>query len=351
MTYDAALATARGALADAGITSAAIDARLLMAAAADIDMAALISRARDPLPALARARFDAHLTRRLGGEPVARILGEKEFWGLRFEIGAATLVPRPETETLVACVLERARRRKPDIAVCDLGTGSGAILAALLKELPQAHGTGTDMSAAALDLARRNAERHGVANRVTFEQVAFADGPRGPFDVVVSNPPYVRSAAIPCLERDVREFDPRVALDGGADGLDAFRAILARADVLVAEGGIAAFETGHDQADEVADLCRAHGLVNVEVRNDLSGAGRVVVADAGAGTGLWRKKRLEKRRYAASFTIRTRADAEETASPYGRQRSTSPIAGSLASPSPDVSTVVSSAGRETAGVE
>jgi release factor glutamine methyltransferase len=294
MTYEAALATARGALADAGITRAAIDARLLMAAAAGIDMAALISRARDPLPALAQARFDAHLRRRLGGEPVARILGEKEFWGLRFEIGAATLVPRPETETLVECVLERVRRLKADIAICDLGTGSGAILVALLKELPEAHGAGTDISAVALDLARRNAERHGVANRVTFEQVAFADGPRGPFDVVVSNPPYVRSGAIPRLERDVREFDPRVALDGGADGLDAFRAILARAEALVAEGGIAAFETGHDQADDVAGLCRAHGLVNVEVRNDLSGTARVVVAKAGAGERPVAKKALGK---------------------------------------------------------
>lgn len=278
-TYGAALARARAALKAAGSASAALDARLLMADAAGLDIAALIARADDELPALAEALFAAHLRRRLDGEPVARILGEKEFWGLPFRLNAATLVPRPETETLVEAVIAEARRRfPPGISICDLGTGSGAILIALLTELPEARGIGTDLSENALGAARQNAERLGVAERIRFQRADFATAPDRRFDVVVSNPPYVPSAAIAGLDREVRDHDPRPALDGGPDGLAAYRTILARADRLLAEGGLLAFEVGHDQGDAVAALCAAAGFSGVAVHKDLGGIGRVVAA-------------------------------------------------------------------------
>jgi release factor glutamine methyltransferase len=276
-TYGEALAAGRAALAEAGVASAALDARLLMGHAAGLDAAALISRDREAVPALAEAAFRSHLKRRMAGEPVDRILGEKEFWGLRFELSPATLAPRPETETLVAAVLARARRLPADLRVCDLGTGSGAIVVALLTELPKSRGVATDISAEALRIARRNAERHGVADRIRFEAIGFADGPVGPFDVVVSNPPYMRRAELDVLDREVRDFDPRAALDGGADGLDAYRAILSRAPALLAAGGLLALEVGYDQAEAVGRLCRAHGTADISFEHDLAGRARVVM--------------------------------------------------------------------------
>ncbi len=232
-TYGEALVQARASLKKAGVASAALDARLLLSAASGLDMAALIARGRDDLPPVAQAAFEDHMERRLKGEPVARILGEKEFWGLPIKLGKAALVPRPETETLVEVVLAEIEGRFcPGVTICDLGTGSGAILVALLKELPEARGLGTDISEEALTVARLNAERHRVDGRARFERVSFAQGPGAysggvSFDVVVANPPYIRSDAIDSLQPEVRDHDPPAALDGGADGLDAYRAILA----------------------------------------------------------------------------------------------------------------------------
>jgi release factor glutamine methyltransferase len=278
-TFGEALAAARARLCDAGAATPGLDARLLMAAAAGLDAAALIARSREPLPCLAQSRFDAHLKRRLGGEPVARIIGEKEFWSLAFAIDGAVLAPRPETEILVEVALGEARRRfPPDIHICDLGTGSGAVIVALLVELPDARGTAMDLSEEALRVARRNAERHGVALRLSLEQGDFASKPEGPFDVVVSNPPYIRTETISRLAPEVREYDPHLALDGGWDGLEAYRAILARAPELIRADGVIALETGHDQSAAVADLCRLAGLAEVRIVSDLSGTERVVVA-------------------------------------------------------------------------
>ena len=278
-TYGEALAAARARLSNAGASTPGLDARLLMAAAAGLDAAALIARSREPLPSLARSRFDTHLERRLGGEPVARIIGEKEFWSLAFTIDGAVLAPRPETEILVEAALAEAKRRfPPDIYICDLGTGSGAIIVALLVELPDARGTAMDLSEEALSVARRNAERHGVAARLSLEKGDFAMKPEGPFDIVVSNPPYVRTEMIPRLAPEVREYDPHLALDGGADGLEAYRAILARVAELIREDGVIALETGHDQSAAVADLCRLAGLAEVRIVSDLAGTQRVVVA-------------------------------------------------------------------------
>jgi release factor glutamine methyltransferase len=293
-TYGEALAAGRAVLAEAGVRSAAVDARLLMGHASGLDAAALISRGREAVPALAEAAFRSHLNRRMAGEPVDRILGEKEFWGLRLELGPATLAPRPETETLVTAVLARARKEWPaDLRICDLGTGSGAIVIALLAELPAARAVATDISAEALRIAGRNAERHGVADRACFEEIGFADGPAGPFEVVVSNPPYICSADIDALDREVRDFDPRAALDGGADGMDACRAILSRAPALLEAGGLMALEVGHDQAEAVGRLCRAHGMVDLSFENDLGGTARVVMATMPSVPGVrrWASKK------------------------------------------------------------
>ena len=298
-TYAAAMYSARRQFRDAGIENAALDARLLMAGAAGLDMAALMASSGETIPALAERAFDTHVNRRLDREPVARILGEKEFWGLPFMVNAATLVPRPETETLVGSVLAELRCREfaPSLCICDLGTGCGAILIALLTELPEAKGVATDISAEALAMARANAERFAVANRIDFRQDDFAVAPDGPFEIVVSNPPYVRSGAIDGLAPEVRDYDPHAALDGGADGLAAYRAILTRIDTLLGSDGLLALEVGHDQAGQVATLCREQACDDIGIRSDLAGIGRVVLASRHAGSkpkGRRAKKALGK---------------------------------------------------------
>jgi release factor glutamine methyltransferase len=295
MTYGEALASGRGALQRNGIASAGLDARLLLADAAGIGMAALIARAPDLLPTLADASFRNHILRRAAGEPVARILGKTEFWGLPFKVNAATLLPRADTETLVAAVLEEAQRLPPEISICDLGTGSGAIVIALLRELPQARAVATDISEDALQMARRNAETLGVLSRLRLRNVGFAEEQEGPFHVVVSNPPYIRSDVIPTLEREVRDHEPLAALDGGPDGFAAYRTILAQAGRLMAAGGILGLEVGFDQSETVAALCRGAGLGAVTIRRDLSGNARVVIARSGVSeiNSTRKKKRLE----------------------------------------------------------
>jgi len=281
-SFGAALAEGRRSLQTAGVASAALDARLLMAAAAGLKQAALIAGSGETVPSLAEGCFRSYLNKRLAGEPVARILGEKEFWGLSLRVGPATLVPRPETETLVEVVLSEMKRPSLErVAICDLGTGSGAILIALLTELPEATGVGVDICPATLDTAWVNAERHGVLSRISFHAGDYAVAPRGAFDVVVSNPPYIRSGDILGLSSEVRDHDPRAALDGGPDGLAAYRTILGRVSGLLATDGLLAFEVGHDQSDQVAALCRAHGLGEIAAHSDLAGKARVVTSRRG----------------------------------------------------------------------
>ncbi len=298
-TYGMALAEARAALGRAGIASAALDARLLLAAAAGLDMAALIARERDALPPLVLERFSTHLQRRIVGEPVARILGEKEFWGLPFKVDAATLVPRPETETIVAAVLAEAGRLPKNPVICDLGAGCGAILIALLTELPDATGTAVDISGEALGVARENAARLGVGGRISFRKADFASPPTEAFDIVVSNPPYIETAAIAELPREVGDYDPHAALDGGADGLDAYRMILAQAHALLKPGGLVALEVGRGQAESVATLCREAGLAAMRFSADLAGILRVVVAEMPGRPLAPSRMRHETRRKAA----------------------------------------------------
>jgi release factor glutamine methyltransferase len=266
-------------LQGAAIESAALDARILIGAVLGLDLTGLIGAAARCLTDDEAARLDDFARRRQSGEPVARIVGEKEFWGLPLSLTAATLVPRPDTETVVEAALE-IFGDSPDRAlrIADIGTGSGAILLALLSEWPHAWGVGTDISEAALYTARCNAVRLGLIPRAAFVACDYAGALSGQFDLLVSNPPYIRSGDIEALSIEVREHDPRRALDGGPDGLDAYRAIVPQARRLLAPGGALILEVGHDQGAEVGGLLTMAGLDHAGTpRLDLAGVRRAVL--------------------------------------------------------------------------
>lgn len=244
-----------------GIETPELDARLLIGAALDLDHTALAAQAARLITSQESKAIAGFAQRRMAHEPVARILGRKEFWGLDFELSAATLVPRPDTETVIEAALEFFQNsRASALRIADIGTGSGAILLALLSEFPEATGVGTDISAEALATAELNARRFDLAGRASFVQCNYAAALSGPFDLIVSNPPYIPSSHIATLDHDVRDHDPILALDGGTDGLDAYRAIIPQAAALLGPGGVLIVETGHDQSTPVSDLMRAAKL-------------------------------------------------------------------------------------------
>lgn len=269
----------RDELEAAGIEGAARDARLIVADAASLSAAGLIVRQRDPVDGDVVRRAEEGAARRGAGEPVARIVGEKEFYGLIFALGAATLVPRPETELLVEAGLAHLGRCRAS-RFLDLGTGSGCIAIALALHCPAATGLATDISEAALDVARANARTYGLEGRLGFASGQwYAAVPADErFDLVVANPPYVASAEVAGLAPEVREHDPRRALDGGADGLDALRAVVAGARAFVRPGGMLAVEIGAEQADSVAALVRAAGHEALTTHQDLAGHDRVITS-------------------------------------------------------------------------
>ena len=262
------------------IDSAELDARLLTGAAVGLDLTGLIAATTRIVTPDEAARLEDFLLRRLAGEPVARILGVKEFWGLTLQLSPATLVPRPDTETIVELALEVSIRHPHfhgQRRIADIGTGSGAILLALLSELPDAIGVGTDISLEALRTARDNAARLCLAPRASFVACNYAAALSGMFDLIVSNPPYIRSADIAGLEREVREYDPADALDGGPDGLGAYRAIAPEAVRLLAPGGTLIVEAGYDQSGPIAELMSASGLTpDLPPKADLAGLPRAV---------------------------------------------------------------------------
>ena len=269
---------------ECGIESPELDARILVGHALGLDHAALAATPSRRLNASEHQVVASLAHRRLAREPVARIVGVKEFWSLPLGVSAATLVPRPETETVVEAaldVIERRGARSRPLRIADLGTGSGAILLALLSELPAACGIGTDLSAAALRVARDNARRLGV-DGARFVACDMAAALRGPFDLIVSNPPYIASAEIAGLAPEVRDFDPRAALDGGPDGLAFYRAIAAAAPARLAPGGVLIVELGPGQAAAVAALFAAAGLAPAMPRHDLSGVPRALCAVKGS---------------------------------------------------------------------
>jgi len=293
-TIDAARRAWTEAFAAAGLDSPQLDARLLIAHALGLDHAALLSSGRHVLDADEESAIATLARRRLAHEPIARITGTKEFWSLDLGLNGATLVPRPETETVVeaalAAVDAHGSRARP-LRIADLGTGSGAILLALLSELKNAHGVGCDINLRALAMARDNAarlrRRHALQDRALFLACDLAAALRGPFDLIVSNPPYIASRDIATLAAEVRLFDPHLALDGGTDGLDFYRAIAAAAPPLLARQGALVVEIGTGQAETVAAIFAAAGLVPSAPHPDLNGVPRALVASKVAvGTNL-----------------------------------------------------------------
>ena len=279
-TIAAARRTLANTFREANLDSPDLDARLLIGHALGLEHAALVSASERVLSAPEMAQIESFGARRLKHEPVAHILGHKEFWGLDIQVNAHVLVPRPETETLIEAALDLFGAKKMDpLRIADLGTGSGALLIALLHEFPNATGIGTDISQKALDIARANAWTHGLNKRAEFMVSDYGAALPGGYDLVVSNPPYIPAGDIAELEPDVRIYDPMLALDGGADGLDAYRAIAADGTRLVAPGGTLILEVGIGQAEAVNALLVKAGMAALPLaRPDLAGIPRAVVA-------------------------------------------------------------------------
>ncbi len=281
-TVRSALARFTAELERTGVAEPGGDVRRLLSGVLGLSGAALLAAPERELDAAQLLALRAQVARRAAREPVSRILGTREFYGRPFALSPATLDPRPDSETLVSVALEMVARegwdREP-LDILDVGTGSGCLLVTLLCELPSARGTGTDISTAALAVARENAIRLGVADRAMFAPADMLENQTGAVQLMVANPPYVRTGDIAGLEPEVGRFDPRAALDGGADGLDIYRRMAPRIHAVVPDGWVVC-EVGHDQADAVANLLAAEFRGNVtpliDIHLDLAGHRRCV---------------------------------------------------------------------------
>jgi release factor glutamine methyltransferase len=288
-TVGSALREWTAQLARCGVDGAGADVRRLLAAALDIPAARVLSEPERVLTPAELATLTRYVARRARREPVSRILGRRDFYGRTFMISPATLDPRPESETLIEATIGLVREEgwaERDLRILDMGTGSGCLLITLLAELEGASGTGTDVSEAALAVARANAEHLGVADRASWLAADALETVPGPFHILVSNPPYVRSDDIAQLEPEVCSFDPAVALDGGADGLAVYQRLAPRVASVVPDGWVV-MEVGHDQADAVASIL-ADGigrasLGDLRVYRDVAGKRRCVAVRARAG--------------------------------------------------------------------
>jgi release factor glutamine methyltransferase len=273
----------RRRLEAAGVETPVFDARLLLEAGAAVSRLDIVTDPRRPVTAAQVAAVEALTERREAREPVAHIVGHKHFWTLDLHVSPAVLVPRPETELVVETALE-ALSPTVSARVLDLGVGSGAILLAILFECERVTGVGVDISDAALAVAQRNAEALGLMDRVDLTRGDWDVALAGEFDLVISNPPYIPTEDIDALAPEVARFEPRLALDGGADGLNAYRAICARLPRLLRPGGAFALEVGVGQAVAVSALARAAGLSTEPPRRDLAGVPRVVWGRRAAST-------------------------------------------------------------------
>ncbi|MER9376824.1 peptide chain release factor N(5)-glutamine methyltransferase [Mesorhizobium sp. M0491] len=274
------LREAQARLAAAAIDDPALDARLIVEHFSGTTRTQAIADPERRLGAGVVAEIDAALRRRASSEPVHRILGYREFYGLRLSLSPETLEPRPDTETLVEAILpfvKAVAAREGECRILDLGTGTGAIALALLSVVPTANATGVDLSAGALATAARNAGQLGLAGRFTALQSDWFEKVSGRYHVIVANPPYITTEDIGNLQDEVRNFDPRLALDGGADGLNPYRTIAAEAARFLETEGRIAVEIGHTQRNEVCEIFAAAGYVSGGAFRDLGGNDRVVV--------------------------------------------------------------------------
>jgi release factor glutamine methyltransferase len=273
------LAEARGTLMRAGIDAdeAALDAEVLARQVLDCDRATLLTRARDPLPSAFNRLFDALVARRANREPIAYIVGHREFWGLEFEVTPAVLIPRPETELIVEEALACLPRRDAVRQIADVGTGSGCLAVTLAIEFPAARVTATDVSPEALEIAYRNADRHNVTARVALIQTDLLQDVDGPSELIVSNPPYVPTGDEPTLQPEVGRYEPATALFGGSDGLAVIRELFASAPDRLAPAGSLIVEFGFGQEAAVREAAERTGWTVARVRNDLQAIPRVAV--------------------------------------------------------------------------
>lgn len=278
------LVEARTALTGADIEDAAFDSRLLVEHFSATTRTDAITRPDLVIAEDAVASTRAAIARRIAGEPVHRILGFRHFYGLKLFLSSETLEPRPDTETLVDAILPRLRQlaaRKGACRILDLGTGTGAIALALLAETPQAAAVGVDISPNALATASRNASENGLSARFETVRSDWFENISGRYDVIVSNPPYIPSKELETLQREVREHDPARALDGGPDGLEAYRKIAEKVDVFLEPAGVVGVEIGHMQKQDVAGLFERFGLRLVDARQDFAGRDRVLIFERG----------------------------------------------------------------------
>ena len=276
LTLVSAWTRAKEQLKAAGIEGPVIDARLLVEAAADATRTDIVAEPKRPLTDAQVGVLDGFVARRIAREPISHILGRKGFWKIMLQVTPHVLTPRPDTETVVELVL-RDIPENAAITILDLGVGSGAILLAILAERPAAKGLGVDVSEEALAVARDNAAQLGLAPRTALLRGDWTSGlGDASFDLVVANPPYIRTAEIETLEPEVRDHEPRLALDGGADGLDAYRVLAPQILRVVKPGGRFAVEIGHDQSAAVQALFRAAGGIEVTTAKDLANRDRVV---------------------------------------------------------------------------
>jgi release factor glutamine methyltransferase len=277
LTLDAVFRECARLLEDAGVEQSKFDARILIGHALGIDRAEIAAQGSRALSESEAAAIRALVSRRCRREPVARILGEREFWSLPFGLNDATLEPRPDSETLVDVVLKTLGGKGP-VSILDAGAGTGCLLLALLHELPEATGVGVDLSPHAVAQARINAERLRLEARATFRMSNWLDNIAETFDVIISNPPYIPSREIPTLMPEVRNYDPLAALDGGEDGLESYRSLVPQIRERLKPGGFAVFEVGQGQAAGVGEIFTRHGFVSVTHHLDLNGIERCVKA-------------------------------------------------------------------------
>lgn len=265
-------------LKQARVDNPRLDARILVAHVLNADTSVTFLRNDMPLTDAQNARLEQLVQRRIAREPVSRIVGQREFWGLPFEVTSATLDPRADTEVLVSAVIDHKHRYKAAPRILDLGTGTGCIMLALLHAIPDATGVAIDQSEEALQVARRNAVANNLADRVQFARMSWAEALSGPFDIVVSNPPYLSADDMAQLSPEVR-YDPARALFGGDDGLACYRAIIGDVRRVAQSPGLLALEVGLGQAGQVAALLEDAAFRVVEIRSDLAAIPRCLVAE------------------------------------------------------------------------
>jgi release factor glutamine methyltransferase len=284
LTLHETLKEARSRLVAAGIAAdeAAIDVDLYARTILGWDRARLLVEQQAPAPAALEPRFSEWIARREQREPTAYIVGKREFWGHEFEVSPSVLIPRPESEFIVEEAVERLRHA-PAPRIADVGTGSGCIAVSIAIELPRAHVTATDICGKALQVARVNADRLGVSDRITFVETSYLDGVDGTFDAVVSNPPYVKDAYKALVQRAVFKYEPHVALFGGADGLNGLRSVLDGAGQRLVPGGWVIMEFGDGQDDDVRELVGRYPRYRLlDIKEDLQGIPRTAVVQLDA---------------------------------------------------------------------